>query len=725
MARWIFAVLIGLLVWHYPLVAGPDAGAVERGQFITVGNPITSDVVVQIRQAITRSQQTGPLRKIVFDFNPQGKEAATADLGACLELARFIREKRNAGLMTIAFVHNKVTRHTVLPVLACDQLVMGPEAAIGAISDNPNASPDKLDIDPYLTIVRPDQAALVIKMLDARAEVLEGQKNGAVWYVDARKEAEATKEGIAIVNHNPVLRAGSLGLYKATDALKFQLAWAIRPSRQDVETLYSLPPGSYKEDLLGDRKRIPWRIVARGEVNGGMADSLRRQLERSAKNGGNLIFLQIECSGGDAQIARELADTIRALRNPDGSPVMTIAFVPREAPDTATFLALACHEIVLAKAARIGDFGAWIHPPKGNNAPAPARDLAAIRDSLMELAKLQGYSPTIIRGLFDESLEINAGKRGKGAVQDRRFLTAQEFDEKDETGQPVWIRGETIKHADKPLVLNGDTAPAVGFARHVVPGPGDMNEVYGQYAVSAGQVREGAPDWIDAIANFLAEPYISAVLVLLGISCLILELKMPGASLPGIIATVCFVLFFWSQSQMNGQITLLAVLLFLLGIVLLGLEIFVIPGFGVIGISGIGLILFGLALATVERMPQTTGEWTQLAGSLVKFGLSLSGAVVLAFAVGRYLPHIPVANRLLLPPPEDDAAEDPLRAQQAAESLALLGAIGTAATMLRPAGMAQFGDKFVDVVTDGAFVPAGARVRVIEIEGYRVVVKEV
>jgi len=724
--RTTLAVIFGYMVFALRSTAGPDAGAVEPGQFITVGNPINSAVVVQIREAISRSQQRGPLRKVVFDFNPQGKEAATADLGACLDLAKFIRERRAVGLFTVAFVHNKVTRHTVLPVLACDQLVMSPDAAIGSVSENASVSPDRSDVVNYLDFVRPDQAALVLKMLDARAEILEGQRNGAVWYVDARKEADAAKEGISIVNRTPVLRAGSLGLYKAADAQRFQLAWAIRQTRQDVEQLFSLPPGSYREDLLGDRKRVAWHIVVRGDVNNNMADSCRRQLDRAIKQGGNLIFLQIECSGGDAQIARDLAYYIRALRSPDGNPVMTVAFIPREAPDTATFLALACHEIVMAKAAHLGDFATWIHQPKPkNDEQPPKRDLPAVRDSLLELAQLQGYSPTIVRGLFDENLEIFAGRRGKGAVQDRRYLTAQELEEKDDTGQPIWIRGETIKHPDKPLVLNGETASAVGFARHVVPGPDDLKEAYGYYAVQPGQVREGAPDWLDAIANFLAEPYVSAFLVLVGISCLILELKMPGASLPGIVAAVCFVLFFWSQSQMHGQITLLAVLLFLLGIVLLGLEIFVIPGFGVIGISGIGLILFGLALATVEQMPQTTADWTRLGGSLIMFGLSLSGAVVFAFAVGRYLPYIPFANRLLLPPPEDDAAEDPLRAQQAAENLALLGAIGTAATMLRPAGMAQFGDKFVDVVTDGAFIPAGSRVRVIEIEGYRVVVKEV
>src|SRR5438874_6240396 len=90
---------------------------------------------------------------------------------------------------------------------------------------------------------------------------------------------------------------------------------------------------------------------------------------------------------------------------------------------------------------------------------------------------------------------------------------------------------------------------------------------------------------------------------MVGIGCLILELKMPGVGLPGVIAALCFVLFFWAHSQLNGQITLLAVLLFLLGLVLIGIEVFLVPGMGVLGISGVVLLLVGLGLATVEHMP--------------------------------------------------------------------------------------------------------------------------
>jgi len=132
-------------------------------------------------------------------------------------------------------------------------------------------------------------------------------------------------------------------------------------------------------------------------------------------------------------------------------------------------------------------------------------------------------------------------------------------------------------------------------------------------------------------------------------------------------------------------------------------------------------------LGTMEKMPETTQDWVRLAGTMATFGAALVGAIAGAFVLAWYLPHIPYANRLVLAPPgEKEGSEDATAASGQYEALAvLLGAVGTSATALRPAGMARFGDAFVDVVSEGSYIPAGARVQVIEIEGNRVVVKEV
>src|SRR5437870_9189251 len=205
-------------------------------------------------------------------------------------------------------------------------------------------------------------------------------------------------------------------------------------------------------------------------------------------------------------------------------------------------------------------------------------------------------------------------------------------------------------------------------------------------------------DFLYQLAAFLTHPLVSVFLIMIGIACLILELKMPGVGLPGVIAAVCFVLYFWSQSQLAGQMTMLAILLFVLGLILIGLEIFLMPGFTVPGISGVVLIVVSLALATLERKPETTQEWMSFGRALGAVGLGLAGAITLAFLVAWYLPSIPYANRMILKPPME--AREGLEGDEAAAAgadglhlAALLGAIGVAATALRPAGIASFGDE--------------------------------
>jgi membrane-bound ClpP family serine protease len=172
---------------------------------------------------------------------------------------------------------------------------------------------------------------------------------------------------------------------------------------------------------------------------------------------------------------------------------------------------------------------------------------------------------------------------------------------------------------------------------------------------------------------------------------------------------------------------LLAVLLFVLGLVLIGLEVFVMPGVGVVGISGAILVVVSLTLVTLEKKPETTQEWMQVGTTLSTFVASMIGALIAAFTVAWYLPNIPYLNRLVLKPPtatETEGEEMPPDLVKPSYA-ALLGAIGVAVTPLRPAGKVKFGEEFLDVLAEGEYLHPGTRVQVIQIEGNRIVVKEV
>jgi membrane-bound ClpP family serine protease len=285
------------------------------------------------------------------------------------------------------------------------------------------------------------------------------------------------------------------------------------------------------------------------------------------------------------------------------------------------------------------------------------------------------------------------------------------------------IKPATKADENQYLTLSAQAAKDLGIAHAVVA---NLEGLYELEGLSPSEVRLADADWLDTLADFLRDPMTSVVLVMLGVTCLILELKMPGVTFPGVVAAICFVLFFWSHSQLNGQITMLALLLFVLGLVLIGLEIFVLPGFGVAGLSGILLVVGSLGLVAYGHWPRTNEEWIGFSHKLGPFGLGILGSLAAALALVRYLPHLPFANRLLLHPQIDEnEAGGESAVNPYPELSGLLGAIGVAATPLRPAGKVQFGDDFVDVVADGGYVQPGTRVQVIEIEGNRVVVKEV
>jgi len=150
----------------------------------------------------------------------------------------------------------------------------------------------------------------------------------------------------------------------------------------------------------------------------------------------------------------------------------------------------------------------------------------------------------------------------------------------------------------------------------------------------------------------------------------------------------------------------------------------VFPGFGAPGIFGILCMLAGLGLVTIDRIPQTINDWGMLGSKMAQYMFGLCGAFALAFGIARFLPKMPYANRMMLTPPTEAADSLEGNLPGASEAAGLLGLIGTANTTLRPAGVVRFGEKFIDVVSDGGYIPAGTRVKVIAVEGNRIVVKE-
>ena len=731
-SRTVVLALAALLV-HAGGLAAQNA-APESGLYITVPNPVTSTGTTQIKNRIdaARSKPESRPSVIVFDFNPGDKDAATAEFGVCYDLADLIAKLTD--VPTVAYVHQKVSGHAVLPVLACKQLVCGPKGALGEVVGPGDPAPKPSQVNGYAEIVgaaHPAFLAVARKMADRDVQLRKGRRGATDWFADLRDRKKFEADGVTVTDTAPLPAApdGRVGLFAAGQLRDLGLSQRTVETTRDVLETYGLPPSVLREDTSSGKAPLAYRYTLTGAIDAGMKESTARIVADAVRNKATLFFLTLEVTGGDPQAARELAEKLVELQQGENG-IRIVAFVPDTAPDTAAVLALGCSEIVMSKRkdaaggdaaeATLGDF------ETSTGKQMVASNLDFWRGSLRDLADRQGYPPLLIDAMLQPELSVLQVRKKTDQRAKRLMLEAEYEADKAKGGE--WLLVKSVKGKGVPFKLTASLAEELGVARFTTDRR-DPVELYAKYGIDPAKVKDGTPAWLDLFANFLRIPAVTVLLIVIGFTGLMLELKVPGTTVPGIVAALCFILVFWAHTQFSGQVAVLGALLFILGLVLVLMEVFVLPGFGVAGVTGIILMLSALGLATVGLadggLPSTGEDWVRLGTKMSQYLFGMIGGVVLAFTIARYLPHMPYANRLMLLPPGEQAHRTVEAMPGVAEAAALLGAVGLTMTVLRPAGSVQFGDRYVDVVSDGSFVPAGARVQVVEVEGTRIVVREV
>jgi membrane-bound serine protease (ClpP class) len=285
--------------------------------------------------------------------------------------------------------------------------------------------------------------------------------------------------------------------------------------------------------------------------------------------------------------------------------------------------------------------------------------------------------------------------------------------------------GRLRKDSGHTLTLSGDEAASFGLGQVV----NNEEELKGLYGLRGKMIRVDGPGWVDSLVTVLTDPYVSWLLLFVGLFMLVIELKLPGIGLPAITSALAFLLFFWSH-YLSGTADQLEIILFLVGMVCLALELFVFPGFGVFGMTGIMLMLASIVMASHTFVwPTQEYEYREMGYTLLQLTVALvavaGGAVVLA----RYFPSLPLFNRLILKPEPWTGVEDTDPTAKPTfegyESLAfLVGETGRTTSPLRPTGKARFGNMLLDVTADGFYVEPDSLVEVIDVQGTRVIVKQ-
>ena len=480
------------------------------------------------------------------------------------------------------------------------------------------------------------------------------------------------------------------------------------------------PAGKPLDDKIAGHEKV--LIVFDGPIGPMLRQFVFRKLDEAKRLGADTVIVEINSPGGLVDESFSIAERLSGT-----DWARTVAFIPSQAISGAAFVALGCDEIIMAPDAALGDAGPITLDTNMQFQHVPEKIRSLLAERVRTLAEAKGRSPALAEAMVDMDLSVYRVKNlttGKEA-----FMTDEEIKASDDPKE--WEKVKPVFESRKKhfLNVNGARAVELGLAQGTASSREELCERLG---FKESRLVVLAPTFFDRFAYFLNYPAVTGILFVIGLVGIYIEFSSPGIGVGGLTAALCFGIFFWSHF-LGGTVTWLEIVLFVAGVAFVFVEIFVIPGFGVAGISGVILILFSLVMACQTTLiPKTAGQWNSLAVTLQTIFIAGIVFIIIAFFINSRLRVIPVLNRIMLPPPGPDGrvdAERPANGQTGTEAdlsqegLGIaIGDRGVALSLLRPAGKAEFDNRRIDVVTDGDFINKGDRVEVVEISGNRVVV---
>jgi membrane-bound serine protease (ClpP class) len=446
---------------------------------------------------------------------------------------------------------------------------------------------------------------------------------------------------------------------------------------------------------------------------------LKRRFEQAIEDGAEVIVLDIDSPGGYVSTTLELVDMLEAA-----TEVETIVYIEREAISGAALLSLAADKIAIGPQALIGDAGMIMMGEDAAFRYVPEKERSYLAQRVRAIATKSGRPPSLAEAMVDKDLVVfKATHKEDGKVQ---YFSEREWKSMEDTDQ--WQKGKPVREAGGHtfLTASGERAVALGLADFTVAKRDDLAKAIG--AIEPMPLIRGT--WVDTLLLVLNSPFITGLLLVIGLVALVIEFGSPGLGLGGLISIFCFGLFFWSRF-LGGTSGWFEVILFLMGLTFVLIEIFVIPGIGVAGISGGAMMIFALIMASRRvLLPESVHDTQRLTIDVLTVLGSFVGFFVVLLFLANYLGELPFLSRLALAPPADDALS-PVPSL-ASPSLSVYGAdavevgqVGRTQGPLRPSGRARFGDNLVDVVTEGDFVDHEVEVKVVQKFGNRVVVRAV
>jgi membrane-bound serine protease (ClpP class) len=372
------------------------------------------------------------------------------------------------------------------------------------------------------------------------------------------------------------------------------------------------------------------------------------------------------------------ADTIRTrILN---SKIPVIVFIDNNAASAGALISIACNKIYMRKSANIGAATVVNQTAEA----MPDKYQSYMRATMRSTAEARGRDPKIAEAMVDQDIYI------EGIIDSGKVLT--------------FTASEAMQH---------------GYCDTIVE---TMDAAIKAYGIDDYKIEELKITAIDKTIDWLISPMVHGILIMIIIGGIYFELQTPGIGFPSIAALIAATLYFMPL-YLEGLAANWEIIIFFLGIVLLIVEIFVIPGFGVAGISGIMLIIAGLLFATLNNVNfDFSGvPFDAFATSFITVVLSIVLSLFLVYFLAKSVFGTSKFSLAL-------NASQPHNEGFVATSFDLdtmIGKTGIAVTVLLPSGKVQIDDEYHDAIAKNSFIEKGKSIRVIKSMNTQLVVEQI
>lgn len=469
-----------------------------------------------------------------------------------------------------------------------------------------------------------------------------------------------------------------------------------------------------------------------GDIDEYIDREVQRRFAKARELGAETVIVRINTYGGLVTSGLNISRFIKHQED-----LNVIAYVNEKAISAGAMIAIACDEIVMEPNSLIGDCAPIVFGEGGLETLGEterAKSESPILQDFHDSAIQNGHDPLLVQSMV--SLDRVVWWIENTQTGERRFVDQADHDRLVTGDDPQWkvvdLPGvqQPVDSANSLFTASTKLAITLGLATGQYRSVEEYAEAHGLNIVAELQSTAG-----EQAVRWLGSHVVRSLLLTIFLVTLYMSLSTPGTGAPETVASICFIILF-GIPMMSGQGQWYEVLMVIVGMMLIAVELFVLPGFGVAGIGGIVLIFTGLVLSflpplVVPGLPFGAGvSLNGLLSALLSVASAMVASVLLWWWVSRYLVTLPYFGKLVLAGANDTTGRAPAGdAARIAVDWPAVGAVGRAVTRLAPGGTAEFIDdatgdyRPTDVVCDGGYVDAGSPVIVREVHGNRIVVR--